>query len=273
MAYSTLKFERRGPVGVLTLNRPDVLNAINMAMVEELNAVLDAVEADAETRVLVVHGAGRCFCSGFDLKEEAEMEGSGVAEWKPILQRDFDVIMRFWRLGKPTIAAVHAICIAGGFNLACACDITIAAEGTRFGEPELKFGSGILTLIVPWLTGPKAAKELLLTGNDRLDAHDALSLGLVNKVVGEDEYLDAALAMARNMAVVDPQLMRMTKQAINRTYEIMGFSEALAMNLDVDVQVESMETPERRTFKDIARKEGLKAAVAWRDGRFQNDGG
>ena len=173
-------------------------------------------------------------------------------------------------MSKPTISAVHTYCLAGGCELALACDITIAAEGTRFGEPELKFGSGIVALLLPWLTNPKRAKELILTGNDKLDARDALAMGLINRVVPAGEELDTALAVARDIAVMDADAVRLTKQAINRTYEMMGMGQALAMALDIDVQIESLETAERRTFKEIAAKDGLKAAIAWRDARFSD---
>ncbi len=268
MAYDTISYETRGAVGLLTLNRPERLNAINRRMIDELNAALDAVEGDDGVRALVVAGAGRAFCSGFDLKDGAETPKHGVADWRPVLQRDFDIIMRFWHLSRPTIAAVQGYCLAGGCELAMACDITIAAEGTRFGEPELRFGSGIVALLLPWLTGPKKAKELLLTGTDKVTAAEALAMGMINRVVPDGQELDAALAMARDIAVMDRAAVAMTKQAINRTYEAMGFGQALAMALDVDVQIESMETPEGRAFAEIARRDGLKAALAWRDARF-----
>ncbi|MEX0695931.1 MAG: enoyl-CoA hydratase-related protein [Dongiaceae bacterium] len=268
MAYDTIAYETRGAVGLLTLNRPERLNAIDRRMIDELNAALDAVEGDEGVRALVVAGAGRAFCSGFDLKDGAETPKHGVADWRPVLQRDFDIIMRFWHLSRPTIAAVKGYCLAGGCELAMACDITIAAEGTRFGEPELRFGSGIVALLLPWLTGPKKAKELLLTGTDKVTAAEALAIGMINRVVPDGQELAAALAMARDIAVMDRAAVAMTKQAINRTYEAMGFSQALAMALDIDVQIESMETTEGRAFAEIARRDGLKAALAWRDARF-----
>ena len=267
-SYETIIFERRGPVGLLTLNRPERLNAINRAMIDELNACLDAAERDGEIRALVVTGAGRAFCSGFDLKDGATAKREGVADWREVLQRDFDVIMRFWHSPLPTLAAIRGYALAGGCELALACDITIAAEGTRLGEPELKFGSGIIALLMPWLAGPKKAKEHLLSGNDRIGAEEALAIGLVNRVVPEGQELDAALALARDIAVNDRAKVALTKQAINRTYDIMGFREALAMGLDIDVQIEATETPEGRQFKEIARTEGLKAALVWRDARF-----
>ena len=272
MDFEDLRYEQHGPVALLRLHRPERLNALGSRLLDELDAALDRAEADPATRAVVLCGAGRAFCAGFDLKESAGNPRQGVADWRPVLERDFELIMRFWRSPKPTVAAVHGVAVAGGMELALACDVTVAAEGTRLGEPELRFGSGIVALLLPWMTGPKQAKELLLTGNDRIDAREALALGLVNRVVPAGEHEAAALAIARTIAVMDPDAVRLTKQAVNRTVDIMGMREALAMALDVDVQIEAMETPERRTFNDINRREGLKAAVAWRESRFGGDG-
>ncbi|MDH5307379.1 MAG: enoyl-CoA hydratase-related protein, partial [Myxococcales bacterium] len=186
------------------------------------------------------------------------------------LQRDFDAIMRFWHFRKPTISAVHKYALAGGFEMAIACDITVAAEGTRLGEPELKFGSGIVALLLPWLTTPKKAKEFILTGNDKIDAREAHALGIVNRVVAAGQEFETAMAIAKDIAMMDPDTVQMTKQAINRSYDIMGMDQALRMALDVDVQIESLDTPERNRFSEISKKEGLKAAIAWRDARFSD---
>lgn len=268
MSYTTILYERTGPVAQLTLNRPERLNAMNRVMLEEINAACDAAEADPEVRALVVTGAGAAFSSGFDLKEQMEARPSGAAAWRKILDDDFDTTMRFWALEKPTIAAVHGHCLAGACELALACDITIAAEDAMFGEPELKFGAGIVTLILPWLTGPKQAKEIIFNGLDAIPAQEALRLGLVNRVVPAGADVEAAHAMARHIAVVDPELVRETKQAINRTYELMGMREALATALDIDHGIESLGSPDKRRFMEIARERGLRAAIAWRDARF-----
>jgi enoyl-CoA hydratase len=127
-------------------------------------------------------------------------------------------------------------------------------------------------LLLPWLTTPKRAKQLILTGNDRLDARDALALGLINEVVPAGEEFEAAMEMARQIAVMDAEAVRLTKEAINRTYEIMGMGQALEMALDIDVEIESIETPDRKQFKRITRTDGLKAAIAWRDARFSGRG-
>ena len=265
----TIRFERRSDgIAVITLDRPERLNAINRQLMAEVHWALDAVESETDLRVVVIHGAGRAFCSGFDLKDDAAAQRSGVAAWRVALKRDFDFITRFWDLSKPTIAAVHGYCLAGGCELAMACDITIAAEDALFGEPELRFGSVITALMMPWLIGPKRAKELLLTGQDRISAQWAEKIGLINRMVPQNRHLDEALTVAAQIARMDPDAVAITKQSINRTFEIMGLREALRANLDLAVQIENLETPERRKFQEITRQEGLKAAIAWRDGRF-----
>jgi enoyl-CoA hydratase len=164
---------------------------------------------------------------------------------------------------------VHGYCLAGAFEMALSCDLTVAAEGTRFGEPEVRFGSGIVAMLLPWFVGPKAAKELLLTGNDQVDAARALQLGIVNCVVPAGQELDKALQLARDMAAAAPLSVMLTKRAINRTYEMMNMRQALLAALDTDTLIEAGAGPERTEFNRIRREQGLKAAIEWRDARFQ----
>jgi enoyl-CoA hydratase len=159
--------------------------------------------------------------------------------------------------------------MAGAFEMALACDLSVCSRDAVFGEPELKFGAGIVTLLLPWMVGPKAAKDILLTGEDGITAERALQLGIVSRVVAEGEHLAVALAIARRIAVMDPELVRDTKKALNRTYEIQGLREALAAALDIDHAIESHGSPDKRRFMDLAREQGLKAALAWRDARFK----
>ena len=267
-----VRLERRGRVSLITLNRPARMNAMNQPMLVELLAAADAAEADAETGAVVVTGAGPGFSSGFDLKAQAEAPPRGVAEWRPVLRRDFDAVMRFWHMTKPTVAAVHGPCLAGACELAMACDLTVAAEGATFGEPELKFGAGIVVMILPWLVGPKIAKEIVLTGEDAIPAERAREIGLVNRVVPAGEHLAAALAVAARIAALDPTLVRETKRTLNRAYEARGMLEALEAALDVDLLIvgEGMETKHR--FLEIARERGLRAAIDWRDARLAERG-
>ena len=251
------------------MNRPDKLNAINKTMLDELDTGLDMIENDDSIYSVVLTGKGRAFCSGFDLQAGIEANRQGADDWREAIQYDLDLIMRFWRLSKPTIAAVHGYALAGGFELALACDMTVCEQGSLFGEPELRFGSSIVALLLPWYTNPKRAKKMLLTGQDRMSAQEALSLGIVNEVVDENEGLNRAIALAHEVALMDPDSVRLTKQAINRSYEIMGLNQALDMGVDTSVQIESIETPLRRKFNQILRSDGLKAALVWREDRLK----
>jgi enoyl-CoA hydratase/carnithine racemase len=272
MTYRTITLERLDAVARITLNRPERANAISAEMLDELAAAMDAVEADDATRVVVVRGAGAAFSSGFDLKDQMERRPTGVAEWRPILRKDFDVPMRFWRCPKPTIAAVRGACMAGACELALACDMTIASEDAYFGEPELKFGAGIVVMLLPWIVGPKIAKEIILTGEDRISAQRAREIGMVNRVVRAEDLDDAALALARRIAVVDPMVVRETKRALNRQIEARGMLEALEAALDIDLGIEGQGSDDKKRFMDVARERGLKAALAWRDARFEDPG-
>ncbi|MCH7869088.1 MAG: enoyl-CoA hydratase/isomerase family protein [Myxococcales bacterium] len=261
-------YERRGPIALLTLNRPDKLNAIDAKTVVALGECLDKAEADDQVRVVVLNGAGRAFSAGFDLDMG---EGEGVEFLRTELRKDFNAIMRFWDFPKPTIAAVHKYCLGSGMEMAVACDITIAAEGCRFGAPEVKFGSGIVALILPWVIGLKQAKELLLTGDDRVTTERALALGLINKVVPEGSHLDEALAVARTIAANDRIAVVATKEAINRGADVMGMRQGLLQGLELGVYAEAAETPESKEFNEIVEKEGPKAALAWQEARIARE--
>ena len=266
--HETIRFEPHGRVALLTLDRPERLNAISAQMMDEVDAVLDLAAEDDAIGAVVVCGAGRAFCSGYDLKDDAAAPAAGAEAWRARLERDLDFLLRFWSHPKPTIAAVHGYCLAGGLELAMSCDITIAEEGCLFGEPELKFGSVIANMMMPWLVGPKLTKELLLSGDDRLSAERAERIGLVNRVVARGTHVEEALALAAHIAALDAEAVVRTKAAINRGFEIMGLHEALRAGLDAAVEIESMETPSRAEFKRRVRAQGLKAALAWRDARL-----
>jgi enoyl-CoA hydratase/carnithine racemase len=266
--FATIAVEKIGPIARLTLARPERANALNAAMLTEIGTALDAIENDAGVRALIVTGAGSAFSSGFDLKEQMERRPAGVDAWRPLLRKDFDTIMRFWHFPLPTIAAVRGPCLAGACELALACDITVASEDAFFGEPELKFGAGIVALILPWVVGPKIAKEIILLGEDRIPAARAREIGMVNRVVASAELEETALAIANHIAAVDPNLVKETKRAINRAFEAQNMLEALEEGLAIDLAIEGAGSPDKAQFMEIARREGLKAALAWRDARF-----
>lgn len=271
MAYETIRFETEGPLAWITLNRPDKLNAISRAMVRELDQALDAALGDESVRVILLNGEGRAFSAGFDLEPHAPAGQSPeeeTAALKQELREDFDLIMRFWDSPKPTIAAIHGYCLGGGLELALACDITIAGRGCHLGEPEVKFGSGIVAMLLPVLCGPKRAKELLLSGNDRVSAEQAEAWGLVNRICDTDWLVHEARALAREIARNDQLAVRLTKQAVNALYEIPRLRDALEHALELDVTIETTETEESRAFNEILKKDGARAAIAWRDRQF-----
>lgn len=153
--------------------------------------------------------------------------------------------------------------------MALACDITVASTDAVFGEPELRFGAGIVTMLLPWLTSPKHAKRIIFSGQDNVSAQLAMDMGLVSEVVEVGQQLEKAMRIARNIARMDPDLVQKTKKAIKRTYDIQGMEAALATALDIDHSIESHGSPDKVKFMDIARSGGLQAALAWRADRFE----
>jgi enoyl-CoA hydratase/carnithine racemase len=266
--FTTIVLEKIGAVARLTLNRPQRANALNAVMLGEIGAALDEIERDADVRALIVRGAGAAFSSGFDLKEQMERRPKGVEEWRAILRHDFDTIMRFWHFPLPTIATVRGPCLAGACELALACDMTIAADDAFFGEPELKVGAGIVAMLLPWIAGPKVAKEIILLGEDRIPAARAREIGMVNRVVSVDALDAVGLATANHIAAIDPHLVKETKRAINRAFEAQNMLTALEEALSIDLAIEGAGSPDKIQFMEIARRDGLKAALAWRDARF-----
>ena len=262
----TLKLERRGRIAILSFNRPRVLNAFDGPLVEATTRAMAELGADDTILAIVVRGEGRAFSAGFDLKAGAVTAGRrSPAEWRRVLDADFAFIMAFWDCPKPTIAAIHGYCIGGAFELALACDIVVAATDTRLGAPEVKFGSGAVAMLLPFMTGQKAVKEILLTGDDHLTAERALALGIVNHIAPAGEELAKALALAESIAAADPMAVQLSKRAINRSYEAMGCE---LRSLKRSKPTYSSKAPAARDAPNsnrIRREQGLKAALAWRD--------
>ena len=259
--------EQRGPAAWITLNRPEKLNALNFELVRQLRAELALVAQDDDVKLVVVTGAGRAFSAGYDLSEEADSKIEGADDWRGILANDVGVTLELWALPKPTIAAVRGWCLAGGCELAMACDLIVAADDARFGEPEIRYGSGPVTLLMPFLLGQKKTNELLFTG-DAIDAPEAARIGLVNRVVPGDELAGAVDELVRKIAPTPLPVLRLTKLALVRAYEEMGLRSAVLANLDLSAILNAADTPEQREFDEIVSAKGLKAALAWRDSRY-----
>ena len=262
-----LLYERRGPAAWITLNRPDKLNAMTHALVAALSAALDRAARDDEVKVVVVTGAGRAFCAGYDLAEEGEDGLENAADWHRELAEDVRVTMQLWSLAKPTIAAVRGWCLGGGCDIAMACDLIVAADDARFGEPEIRYGAGPATLLMPFILGQKKSNELLFTG-DAVGAEEALRLGLVNTVAEGSRLETAVDGLVRRIAPTPLPVLRLTKLALVRAYEAKGLRAAVGANLDLGAIISAADTPEQREFDRIVTAQGLKAALAWRDARY-----
>ncbi len=270
-AEPVLLHEDIGPVRRLTMNRPQALNALSGELIDALSEAFRAGAEDGEVRVMILRGAGRAFCSGYDLTEDADAGAKDSVGWYRELKASADRMMEIFDNPKPVIAQVHSYCLAGGCDLMMMCDLCVCADDAFFGEPEIRFGSGVVTMVMPWILGARKAKELLYTGQDRVTAEEALRIGLVNRVVPRDELDGATLALAQEIAKNDPFAVSMTKMAINRAWEVGGFREAIDANTEIDVLIETADLPERAEFRRITLERGLKAAIAWRDARFRGD--
>ena len=247
----------------LVLNRPAKLNAISAELREALAAAIADATADERVRVIVIAGAGRAFCSGYDLSEAAP---ETAWDWRDVLARDVEAMLAVWSCPKPVIAQVHGYALAGGLELAMACDLIVAAEGAQLGEPEIRFGSAPVTLLMPFIIGQKRTRELLMTG-DLIDAAEAERIGLINRVVPAERLAAEVDALAGKLARVPPDVMAPTKLMLNRAMDAAGFAAAVEMGLDLQSFVNMSATA--REFDAIVRRDGLKAALAWRDRRYE----
>jgi enoyl-CoA hydratase len=273
VAEPILLIENIGPVRRLTMNRPDALNALNGELVAAMSAALDDAADDDSVHVLVLRGAGRAFCAGYDLNEDAAGGVLDARRWHEDLRRSTEEMLKFLDHPKPVIASVHSYCLAGGTDLMLACDLAVAADDAMFGYVDVRFGSGVVSMFLPWIVGVRTAKELLFTGEDRVPAPEALRMGLVNRVVPRDELDDATMALSEEIAKNEPFVIQSTKRAVNRALDVAGFRAAMAANTELDVMIETANLPAREEFRRITTERGLKAAIAWRDARFRGEAG
>lgn len=257
--------EDRGPVRRVTLNRPDKLNALNHGLTDSLSIALGEAAESNEVRVVVIAGSGRSFCAGYDLEEGSSTERAAILK---SLTHSLERLLEIFDHPKPVIAEVQGHCLAGGCDLMMMCDLAVASDDAVFGQPEIRFGSTVVAHVMPWLIGARRAKELILTGTDRVSAAEAERIGLVNRVVPRDRLGDETMRLARELAVVDPVAMRLTKRAINRSWDAAGFRQALQQGVEIGTEIESARVPEREEFERISTERGLKAALRWRDERF-----
>ena len=269
MSDALVTYTADARVGIVTLNRPDKLNAISPELKKTLVERFHEADRDPTTSVVVLRAEGRSFSAGYDISPNparAARKGNALA-WHASLTDDATLELTPWTMKKPVIASVQGHCLGGGCELAMVCDLTIAADDALFGEPEIRFSNVGPVMVMPWVIGLKRARELLYLG-DPIDARTALAYGMVNRVVPRAELLTATLRVARRMALMSPEALAATKLAVNRGAECAGFLNAMHAGVDVLAALYAARTEVGTKFDEIREKEGLGAALRWRAAQF-----
>lgn len=266
--FEFIQFSVADGVGTITLDRPDKLNALTDELMTEVAVALGQCANDDRVQVVVLTGAGRAFSAGFDISTR-EVPRVSVNDWKSHFRIGTAAMQKVWDLPKPVIAKVRGPCLGGGFDLAFSCDLIVAADDARFGEPEVKFGGGCMFMLLPWIVGIRHVKEILLTGN-MLSARRAHEIGLINDVVPLDA-LDASVAqLAAHMCRVPKGTLGRNKALIHRVYELMGVREAVRLSEDSAVLGLSAKTTGGvfDEFDRISAELGVSAALQWQKARY-----
>ena len=248
MEFQNLLVEITDGIAVVTVNRPKSLNALNSATLTELDACFAALEENEEVKVLILTGSGgKSFVAGADISEMVDLSPAEGRKFSFLARQAFKHLED---MDKPTIAAVNGFALGGGCEIAMACDVTVASENAKFGQPEVGLGtipSFGGTQRLPRLIGKKRAKELIFTG-DMINAQEAYRIGLVNHVVPQAEFLDYCKAMAGRMMKNAPFAVTLAKQAIN-----MGLDTDLGSGLTLEANLFGL------TFATEDKKEGMSA--------------
>jgi enoyl-CoA hydratase len=271
MAYKTLKYSVAGRIARITLNRPARLNAIDDRMPREIRRAVDTANDDDRVHVIVLAGAGKAFCAGYDLKQFAEGDRSNRwtqdMPWDPMrdyrgMKANTDDFLAIWRSYKPVICKVHGYAVAGGSDIALCADIVIMAEDARIGYMPARVWGCPTTAMWVYRLGAEKAKRMLLTG-DTVDGRTAEKMGLIYQAVPLKMLDKTVDALARRMAGVPRNQLMMQKLMINQAYENMGLANTQMIATLFDGI--TRHSPEGVWFKRYAEKHGFHEAVKWRD--------
>lgn len=277
MGYQDILYSVDEGIATVTLNRPEVMNALSPNLEAELHAALDEADADRAARVIILTGAGAAFCAGYDQgptksgRKKSDPTGKSIAEFIESWQRNDSAAanhwVHMWKLGKPIIAAVNGWAMGGGFWYQLAADITIASDRAVFAQPEVRHISNTSYLFTA-LCGWKAANRWALTG-DHFDAQEALRIGMVNEVVPHDELMDRARALARRIALVPEPSIRLNKAIAMQGLQASGVYAALLLEGTLSALAHSSHNEHREKLLEVQRTKGVKAYLELRDGPFQ----
>lgn len=270
MSDDLVLYDTDGDIGIVTMNRPEKLNAVSHELRTAVSDALIRADDDDAVNVVILRSAGRAFCVGYDIDNDTPERAArrfDALKWRESLTGDLRFEMIPWYMRKPVIASVQGHALGGGCELTMFCDVTIAADNAIFGEPEIHFSNVGPAIVMPWMIGFKMARELLYFG-DMIDAETALRLGMINRVVPLDELEEKTMRYAKRMALISPEALEQTKLAINRGADAMGFTNAMQAGLDVVAPLYAAKTDVGVQFTEIRQKEGLRAALKWRRDQF-----
>jgi enoyl-CoA hydratase len=277
MSYETLLYDTEGPIATITLNRPDRLNTIVPPMPDELEAAIDAGVADPNVKVIVLRGAGRAFCAGFDLGGGFHHWDEGLTtdgKWDP--GKDFMMatsptfgpvpkFMSIWHSPKPVIAQVHGWCVGGGSDMALCADLVIASEDARIGTPYSRMWGCYLTGMWIYRLGLTRAKQYALTGKP-LSGTEAVEVGLINEAVPFERLEDEVRARAELLASVPLSQLAAMKLVVNQAFDNMGLASTQKLGPILDGLMRN--TPDALRWIEVAEREGVSAVAAERDRLF-----
>jgi enoyl-CoA hydratase len=279
MSYETILYEKQERLATITLNRPEKFNNIRPPMPEELEKAIAEANSDDDVRVIVLKGAGRAFCAGFDFSEGLDHFKKwggqpGTERWDP--GRDMMMVtspfvgpipkfMSIWRSPKPVIARVHGWCVGGGSDMALLCDVIIASEDARFGTPYSRVWGCYLTGMWFYRLGLTKTKMLALTG-DSISGKEAAEMGLINKAVPADKLEEEVQFWARRMAQCPTTQLAAMKLVVNQAFDNMGLMNTQLVGCILDGYMRN--TPEGHAFVKTALEKGVAAAIEQRDAPF-----
>ena len=254
-------------MAIIRLNRPEKMNALSKELWGELDAAMARADDDPAVRAIVLAANGRAFCAGADLTPGEDP--TRMLPWWDAFQRHHTRQFRMWDSQKILVAGVHGYCLGRGLELALWCDIVVAAQDARLGQPEVREG-WVVQSVVPWLTGPQQAKLFMLSG-DIISADEAFRLGLVARVVPAGSAEAAAVRLAQRLSHVPPVAARAVKRMVNGVYEMQGLRTQQAEGIAVGAFTSHLSAEEKGTVElDRIRKEqGLKASLRFRDDPFK----
>lgn len=279
MKFETILYEKDGRIATITLNRPEKLNTIKPPMPEEIEKSLEVASFDQDVRVIVLKGAGKAFCAGFDFSDDLEHFAdwggqAGGESWDP--GRDMMMVtnpfkapipkfMSIWRSPKPVIAQIHGWCVGGGSDIALLADVIIASEDARFGTPYSRVWGCYLTGLWFYRLGLTKTKLLALTG-DSINGKEAEKIGLINKAIPIEKLEEEVQYWAQRMAKIPTTQLAAMKLIVNQAYENMGLHNTQTLGIILDGYMRN--TPEGLAFIKTAKEKGVAAAIADRDGPF-----